>query len=220
MMQLQNASHFDKADTRSLSLNETVTWVYPSIGIQPPPQGFIEEFAGCVPSNVDIANVCCPAVNGSFGQFDTYRGLNQTERSVFEDAFPNEVSTVNPLTGTFSPPGLQESNQPGSIWWCSMPYFPLSSDKLDGAGFEQKDNDLGYMPESLKNWITCFEENSSEEARQQNQAVYACGTMNVKTGGYLEGYNKAPASNRASTMGAPRLVMLLGFLGFAALCVM
>lgn len=48
---------------------------------------------------------------------------------------------------------------------------------------------LGNVPESINNWITCFNNNTSEEERATNEVAYACAAVDVRTGGIIEGYN-------------------------------
>lgn len=193
-MQVQNASSLDGGHQLGLSAN--VTWVSPSLPGEPP-NILRTEFAACVPSNVDLASICCSAVNG---QFVTRELANKTSvddaeaRSIYEAKYPGQNVSV--------PTSLRQGNLinatgaglEGAINWCSMPYNPLSDTDLVGVGMSSGGALLGKVPESILDWIKCFENNTSVEERGLNEAVYVCSAVDVQTGGRIEGYNMTYAT--------------------------
>lgn len=74
--------------------------------------------------------------------------------------------------------------------WCSLPYSPSSEVVLEGIAFSPGSANVGNVPQSILDWIACFKNNTSNEARSTNQVVYACTAVDVRTGGRIEGFNR------------------------------
>ncbi|WVQ65539.1 uncharacterized protein L199_003716 [Kwoniella botswanensis] len=183
-MQLQNASTAGYGYVVSLSQN--ITWAYPFLPGEPP-NVIRYQFAACVPSNITIASTCCSAVNGTFVEesLSNARSLNETElQSILGNGTDRgDYYRIGNLTTA------ADAGQVGNIHWCTMAYDPLSSQSLQGIGY-QSSNSLGNVPESMNKWIQCFSDNVPQDAVNNSQAAYVCATDDVRKGGMIEGFNR------------------------------
>ncbi|WWC88256.1 uncharacterized protein L201_003163 [Kwoniella dendrophila CBS 6074] len=208
-MQLQNASTAGYGYSNKLTSN--ITWTYPFLPGEPP--GVTRfKFAACVPSNVTLASICCTSVNGSF--------VNQTLTNItkfsseeltkyYESKYPGK--NVSSLIGSGVGPGastssnignysiVQNAGEEGNIHWCKMNYEPLSSTKLPSNSIGWQSGDyLGNIPESMNNWIKCFNDNVPQNAINNSQAAYACVTDDLKEGGTIQGFNRFSGNTPSS----------------------
>ncbi|WVW85155.1 hypothetical protein I302_107193 [Kwoniella bestiolae CBS 10118] len=195
-MQLQNASTVGYGSVVRLSAN--VSWAYPFLPGEPP-NVIRYQFAGCVPSNITIASTCCTAVNGTF--VNEY--LNNT-RSLSADELKSIFGNDTKATSGWNVGNLTEAadaGTEGNIHWCTMAYNPMSSESLQGSGY-QSGPTLGNVPEAMQKWIQCFNDNVPQDAVNKSQAAYVCATDDARKGGTIEGFNRyigqqgSGASNR------------------------
>jgi len=200
-MQLQNASSNGGS---YINLSANVTWLSPLLPGEPP--GVLRfEFAACVPSNVDLASTCCSAVNGQFVQqeLDNITILDDAEaRQVYENKYPNMNLSMYSSSRQGDLVNASGAGEAGSIHWCSMAYNPLSDTALEGSGYVSGGGLLGNVPESMLNWIMCFNNNTSEEERSTNQVAYVCTARDVMTGGEIAGYNTTFAAESVKNANA------------------
>jgi hypothetical protein len=122
------------------------------------------------------------------------RTLNESEvKSIYESRYPGQNISYPTSTLTGNLVNATDTGGEGAINWCTMAYNPMSDTALQGTGFSSGGQMMGNVPQSMQDWITCFENNTSAEARATNQVVYACSAIDVKTGGIIEGYNRTYA---------------------------
>lgn len=192
-MQVQNASSNGGG---FVPLSANVTWVSPLLPGEPP--GILSvEFAACVPSNVDLASTCCSAVNGQFIQQDlaNFTILDDAEmRQIYENKYPGmnlSVPTSGRKGDLINATGPGEA---GAINWCHMPFNPLSDTPIVGSTWTSGGGLAGNVPQSIMDWIKCFDNSTSAEARSRNEAVYLCTVRDVMSGGQIAGWNTTYAS--------------------------
>lgn len=193
IMKVQNASTIGYGGTQTLTQN--VSWVYPFLPGEPP--GVLRmEFAGCIPSNITISELCCSAVNGQFVQSELtdVRAVNQTElRQILDDRYPGQNVTAWESARTGTLVNATGAGEEGAMHWCSMAYNPMSSDALQGVGWSSGGGMMGNVPDSVNDWIKCFNNNTSDEQRGSNEVAYICTVKDVNTGGQIQGYNQTLA---------------------------
>lgn len=190
IMSIQNASTYGYGADVALSSN--VTWLYPFLPGEPP-NVLRHEFAACVPSNITLAELCCSAVNGQFVQSSlaNVRSLNEAQQiEILRERYPDQNLTVSSSTNTGDLANATGAGEEGAMHWCSMSYNPMSADPLEGIGFSSGGNMLGNVPETMNNWITCFNNNTSADQRATNKVAYVCTALDLRTGGTIEGFNR------------------------------
>jgi len=192
-MQIQNASTNGGS---YIQLSANVTWISPLLPGEPP-NILRYGFAGCVPSNVDLASACCSAVNGQFVQQSLANStmLDDAEvRQIYETKYPGMNLSVPTSVKQGNLINATGAGEAGAINWCTMPYNPQSDTPLVGSGYISGGGLLGNVPERMMDWIKCFENSTSAEARSQNEVAYTCVTRDVQSGGEISGYNVTYAS--------------------------
>lgn len=179
-----------------IALSANLTWVSPTLPGEPP-NVLRYEFAGCVPSNITLSSICCSAVKGHFVEqgLDNRTSVDDAEvRRIYESKYPNQNVSVPTSVVTGSLINATDAGDNGSMNWCNMAYNPLSDIDFTGTGYVSGGALLGKTPQSVLDWIKCFEDNTSEEARSQNEVAYVCAAVDVMTGGRIEGYNVSYAT--------------------------
>jgi hypothetical protein len=192
-MQVQNASTGSGAST---PLSANVTWWYPNLPGEPP-NVLHRELAVCIPSNVTIASVCCEAANGQFvtQELGNSENLDDSEvRAIYEQRYPGQNLSIPTSVRQGDLINATGAGEAGAMNWCSLPYSPLSNVALEGIAYSSGGANLGNVPQSIQDWIACFENNTSDEARRVNEAVYACKAVDLVTGGTIEGFNRTFAA--------------------------
>jgi hypothetical protein len=218
-MQLQNASTNGGS---FIPLSANVTWVAPHLP-GGPGNNLLYEFAACVPSNVDLASTCCSTVKGQFIKQDLANSTSIDDaevRAIYEKKYPNQNLTIPTSVQHGTLINATGAGEKGAINWCSMIYNPLSGTALDGAGYYSGGGLLGNIPESVQDWIKCFENNTSAEARAKNEVAYECVALDVSTGGRIVGINSTFMSDSAKdTNGGSRgePTRWIGLLGVAVM---
>jgi len=219
-MQVQNAST-NGGEFIPLSVN--VTWVSPLLPGEPP-NVLHYGFAGCVPSSVDLASTCCSAINGQFVRQDLANStiLDDAEvRQIYEDKYPGMNLSVPTSVRQGSLINATGAGEAGAINWCSMPYNPLSDTPIVGSGYTSGGGLSGNVPQSMMDWIKCFENSTSVEARAKNEVAYTCVARDVQSGGEISGYNRTYAAESFKNGGGrgepTRWIGLLGIIVIAGL---
>lgn len=217
-MQVQNAS---TNGGMFIPLSSNVTWVAPLLPGEPP-NVLRYEFAACVPSNVDLASTCCSAVNGQFVQEDLANSTNLDDaqvRQIYENKYPGQNLSVPTFVRSGNLVNATGVGEAGAINWCSMPYNPLSDTALVGTGYSSGGGTLGNVPESMLDWIKCFENNTSSDERSKNEAVYVCTALDVLTGGQIEGFNRSFAMESVNNANAGKRGQASRWIGLLGLAV-
>lgn len=188
------------------TLNDNATWIYPFLPGEPP--GVLRmDFAVCIPSNITISELCCSAVGGQFveSELANVRSLNETEQQeIYQNRYPGQNITASQSARTGTLANATGPGEEGAMHWCSMAYNPMSSEALQGVGFSSGGKMMGNVPESVNDWITCFNSSTSEEERTSNEVAYVCTVVDVNTGGIIEGFNHTLAQSVGRGNGAGR----------------
>lgn len=221
-MQVQNASTNEGAPT---PLSANVTWLYPNLPGEPP-NVLHRELAACIPSNVTIASICCAAANGQFvtEELGNVERLEDSDvREIYQERYPGQNLSIPTSVRQGDLINATDAGEEGAMNWCALPYSPLSDVALEGMGLSSGGANLGNVPQSIQDWIACFENNTSEEARSVNEVVYVCKAVDLQTGGTIEGFNRTFAAEsydnaNGGNRGEPsRWVGLLGLTLIAGL---
>ncbi|WVR06131.1 hypothetical protein IAU60_003161 [Kwoniella sp. DSM 27419] len=219
-MQIQNASTPGYGYINRLP--NDITWIYPLLPGEPP-SVLHREFAACVPSNVTLAETCCSAVGGSFvnSTLTNRTTVPASELQAILDAkYPGQGINTTATYSTGNLTFVQDAGEVGNIHWCAMAYNPLSSTELDTPNvINPRVNPLrGNIPESVNNWVNCFNDNVPADAINKTEAAYVCVMVDVLTGGYLEGFDvPARVGSGAERVTAPGVLTAALLLAFALL---
>jgi hypothetical protein len=170
----------------------------------------------------------CAAANGVLIKNDRkdVRDLSSAEvLAILNEKYPNRNNS-NPGIG--GAPSTQTTWTTGNyineteftpatgannINWCKLPYNPLSSTPLGTltrVGF-QSGEFYGQTPQSVLDWIKCFNASVPAAEVTAGRAAYACIIDDVKEGGTIEGFTRyqAPRSGGRGSKDAPGMVLVL-----------
>jgi hypothetical protein len=224
-MQITNASTPGNGVTVNLSPN--VSWVYPFPPGEPP-NVLLYNTSLCIASDILLSQTCCSAVNGTFvtNELSNRATVSQSDLlEILNAKYPNRNNTYdassNTITGDLTPASSANSTSDVQVInWCSMQYNPLSNNPIQKGGYVSGGELYGNVPQSIEDWISCFNANTPANATGKLEAVYICRAKDVLTGGAVEGSTQVfdtTTSGAERTTGLGRMVMGLAFLGLLGL---
>jgi len=148
--------------------------------------------------------------------------LDEAEvRQIYEDKYPGMNLSVPTYVRQGSLINATDAGEAGAINWCTMPYNPLSDTPIVGSGYVSGGGLSGNVPQSMMDWIKCFENSTSVEARAKNEVAYTCVARDVQSGGEISGYNRTYAAESFKNGGGreepTRWIGLLGITVIAGL---